>query len=147
MSETYAGVDLNDEIIDFRPGGYTVKALGGSKCTRLEVACFDKNVKSLVHYHPYADETYYVIDGEAIYRQDKRIALSAGEQPKREGFRHSFVVEEIKAKPGFLMSFAPNRIHQVESLTRLRLLKFFSSPNGDFSAVESKDWESIQPPD
>jgi len=147
MSETYAGVDLN-EIVDFHVKGYTVKALGGSKHTRLEIACFDQDVKSLVHYHPNADETYYVIDGEAIYRQDKRIPVVAGrEQAKREGFGTSFVVEEIRAKPGFLMSFAPNRIHQVESLTKLRLLKFFSSPNGDFSAVESKDWESIRPPE
>ncbi|HMK82917.1 MAG TPA: cupin domain-containing protein [Candidatus Bathyarchaeia archaeon] len=146
MPETYAGIDLN-EIVDFHLKSYTVKPLGGGKHTRLEIACFDKNVKSLVHYHPNADETYYVIEGEAIYRQDKRIQADAGEQIKRKGFRNSFVVEEIKAKAGFLMSFAPNRIHQVESLTKLRLLKFFSSPNGDFSAIESEDWESIQPPE
>ena len=143
MPEMSVGADLN-LFRSFPPGNYEVKPLGETRYTKLEIACFDKNVKSLVHYHPHADETYYVAEGEAIYRQDKRLL----EGPRRSGKKTviRYEIEEIKAKPGFLMLFQPNKIHQVEAVTQLRLVRILSSPVGDFSAVEARDWSSIKPP-
>ena len=85
-------LDVNDiSRRNSEDGTYIITVLGQTRNMRIEVASFDKGIRTFVHCHPNSDEFYSFLEGEALIRSgttEKKVA----QYPlgKGKGFKTSY---------------------------------------------------------
>ena len=111
------------EILDlkgslkFASDRHVYTTLSETPYSSISIVGWEPGQISPIHSHPTADEIYHILEGEGVFKDDKR---------------------EVKLGPGDTVIFPAGGVHQVRAVTRMALYRVQAGP--DRKAERKDGW-------
>jgi len=109
-------LDLRGSL-EFSPMHHVYKFLSETHHSSISIVGWEPGQISPIHSHPDADEIYYILDGEGLFKDGRR---------------------EMRLGPGATVVFPAGEVHQVSAITRMVLYRVQAGADRHPESV--KEW-------